>query len=156
MSESLQITHSKDALGREVLHAPVGASWKLERKRPNDFGIFQAISKLRTVYNESKCELDIFDRLALVSSGANKLFVEMKMLRDFRSSLVLYEPTDNSKSARAVFGRQLKMLKQQELVRKVPVSNEHITVKKHTYMINPTLLKCKDYDKAVELWESLE
>lgn len=155
MSRSNQVTLSPDPFGGNKLHAPLNYTWQATKERKEDFGRFQAISVLTTLSNEQSTDLDIFDRLALVSKPANRLFIELKKRRDFNNSLVIYDPACPSKSAKVLFSRWLSSLKQQEIVKKVPVSNNYIKVRKHTYMLNPRLIKCKNYSDAVLLWGNL-
>lgn len=155
MVNSSTVTVSKNILGTETIQAPPGHSWKAEKRR-NNYGYFQPIGVLTTTSPADKHDLDIFDRLSLVSLPAVKLFVEMKKRRNLKNSLLVYAPNHGNTSKRVVFNRQVRLLKQQELIKKVPVSNPHVKVRKHTYMINPKLIKCMDYDDAISLWHQLK
>ena len=155
MANSNHVTLITNTLGRQSLHAPAGQVWKAAVDPKENFGIFQAISVLTTEFNGESADLDIFDRLVLVSKPANKLFIELKRRRDFKSSLVIYDPACTTKSAKVLFSHWLSELKGEEIVKKVPVSNSYIKVRKHTYMLNPNLIKCKCYSEAVILWGKL-
>lgn len=154
MANTKKITRTTNLFGAETLQAPLGHSWKPE-KTSNNYGRFQAIGVLSTSQSDIN-DLDIFDRLSLVSLPAIKLFIEMKKLRNFKNSLLIYAPSHASVSKRVVFNRQVNLLKQQQLIKKVPVSNSYVKVSKHTYMINPILIKCMAYDDATLLWNQLK
>jgi hypothetical protein len=138
-----------------TLVAPPGTVWKQGRKSVDDFGVFQAISELSTVLSPRKIIPDIFDRLALVSAPAVKLFAEMKEHRDYRTGRLVYEHNFKKPSHRTRFYQKLKELKDQEIIKRIKVSNEYIKVRKHTYLINPYLIKPLNYSEAIELWNKL-
>ncbi len=155
MARNNRVTLNRNPFGGHTLQAPMGHTWKAVDDRPDDFGPFQAVSVLTTSSNQLFTDLDIFDRLALVSKPAMRLFIELKKERDFKSSLVIYNPGCATKSAKVLFSRRLSELKRQNIVKKIPISNDYVKVRKHTYMLNPHLIKCKKYSDAVALWNKL-
>jgi hypothetical protein len=124
------------------------------KKRKID-GKFSAIGKLT---KDGQEQTDIFDLLDQVSKGAFSLFTAMKRLRNENNNLVKYSTKDWSKSDREKFSRQLKELRTNNIVRVAKRTmygkdlQRPYDCKRQTYMINPDLLKCWDFDDADELW----
>jgi hypothetical protein len=124
------------------------------KKRKID-GKFSAIGKLT---KDGQKQKDIFDLLDQVGKGAYSLFTELKRLRNENNNLVEYSTKDWSKSDREKFSRQLKELRKNNIVR---VAKKRMygqdpqrpyVSERQTYMINPDLLKCWEYEDAYHLW----
>jgi ribosomal protein S1 len=132
---------------------PLDSEVTIKPRRKEDFGYFQAISPLS---DGQINERDIFDKLANIPASALKVFIILKNSRNDKSALCthLHDPR-SSKSEREVFNRGIRDLMQEEIIKRVPVKNDHIKVRKGTYMMNPILIKCKNYQDACLLWSQL-
>jgi hypothetical protein len=132
----------------------------VRKRRRKIMGPFSAVSKLSTLNNNLGD--DIFDRLAKVSKGAMVLFTEMKKRRSEATNFVPYDTREFSKTAKETFSRQLKELRVQGLVRKTYKTmvaadpQRPYLFQQQTYMINPELLKCWEYEDAAILWEECQ
>ena len=127
----------------------------IRRKRKMIKSPFSAVGKL-TSYRDN--HTDIFDLLAQVSKGAFRLFTELKRHRDEKNNLVYYPTKDKSKTQKETFSRRLRELRKYKIVRIARARMDGLDPKRpyvygrQTYMINPDLLKCWDYEEADFLW----
>ena len=118
---------------------------------------FSAVGKL-TSDGRGQGKTDIFDLLAQVSKGAVNLFAALKRRRNDDNNLVKYSTKDWSKTQRETFSRRLRELRKHSIVRIARARmdglgpNLQYVCKRQTYMINPDLLKCWEYDVADRLW----
>ena len=125
-------------------------------KRRKIMGPFSAISKLSNVNN--KTDNDIFDRLNQVSKGALAVFTSIKSRRNENNNFAGYDTSDFSKTHKETFSRHLMELRKQNIVRRAGrvmiATNPRRPYQNHkqTYMINPDLLKCWDFEDAMILW----
>lgn len=121
-------------------------------------GTFAAIGELTTMKTREK-KADIFDKLGDVSKGAYHVFVELKCRRDPENNLAHYPTTHWTSSQRQQFSRYLKELRAVNIVRVALRQMETrdpqvlFVSKKQTYMLNPDLLKCWNYEEAALLWD---
>src|SRR5690606_21718241 len=122
------------------------------RSYKQNWGKFQAISPFSKHERDTP---DLFDRLSLLPSTAWKSFNRLKRARNMNNSLCHCPTAKLTKSEREMFNRGVKSLVSQQIVKRVPVSNGHILVKKNTYMLNPHLIMCIDSDEARSLWSRL-
>jgi hypothetical protein len=119
-------------------------------------GTFSAVGKLSTMKEDRD---DIFDLLDRVSKRAFHLFNELKTRRNENNNLVVYPTCELSKTQRETFSRQLKELREVNLVRiaKRQMAGQDLrrpyVTDKQTYMLNPELLKCWNYKDAALLWD---
>lgn len=119
-------------------------------------GPFSAVGKLSA---NGKSLNDVFDRLARVSKGAVGFFNELKSRRDENTNFATYDTRELPKSQRETISRYVKELKDEGLVRrarKVMVARDPgrpYVNRPGTFMINPELLKCWEYEDAALLWE---
>lgn len=131
---------------------------KQERAYKEDFSPFSMISPIHTIDN--KTELDIFDLLVQLSKGAFKLFIELKSRMAFEDNLLRYPKNGWTRSQQVMFGKLLKELVELNIVKRVkntPYLNSIGPVfKKHSFMINPHLIKCRKYTHAKQVWENLK
>jgi hypothetical protein len=116
---------------------------------------FSAIGELASGGQKQK---DIFDLLVQVSKGAFSLFNDLKRCRNVNNNLVKYSTKDWSKTQKETFSRRLRELRKYKIVRIARARmdglgpNQQYVCKRQTYMINPDLLKCWDFDDADLLW----
>lgn len=138
--------------GQQIL-VPADSEILIKARYKENYGSFQAISPLRA---HEPGEPDIFDLLASISTSSFKVFNALKVKRNEKNSLCHY-PTDKlSKSERVMFNRGVRKLMGKNIIKRVPVSSEIINVRKNTYMINPVMIKCKDYQNACSIWGQLK
>lgn len=120
----------------------------------DDFGPFTMTRRFRTMkYNGQP---DVVDLMVMLSKGAAKLFQELKLKLDVVNNLSYYPREDYNKSQTNSFNRNLGELKKLDMVRKAKTINKAKPVGKDTYMINPRLARCIDYEEAVIMWEMLK
>lgn len=143
----------KNLLESTSIKMEPGTTLEARATPKEDFRPFQAIGPLTTVGH--KGEPDIFDRLADLPQGAVKVFNEIKKHRDYKTSICVYQTDGLKTSEKAVFNRNIKRLIAKEIIKRVPVSNDYVRVRKGTYMINPVLIKCVNYSNAKLLWQNL-
>ena len=127
----------------------------VRKRRKKIMGKFSAISQLSSL---SEPRNDIFDVLTQVSKGAFNLFNEFKTHRDDQTNLVTYSTQAFKKTHRETFSRNLKELRKVNLVKVAMKTMTGMDARrpyvspKQTYMLNPDLLKCWNYDDAQLLW----
>jgi len=124
-------------------------------KRRKIMGPFSAIGRLST---DKSGEDDIFDLLDQISKGAISLFRKFKSLRDENNNTLCYVLDQMSQSKRVLFGRYLRELRNKDIVRitlrEMVAHNPQrpYVFSKSSYMINPNLIKCWDYEDSEALW----
>lgn len=129
-----------------------------KRKKRID-GTFSAIGRISNT-KTGVFTMDVFDLLDKVSKGAFHVFRELKFNRNEDNNTVHYPTVEWSKTKRETFSRQLKELRDVDLVRVVKKSIEsyrpNITYQfeRQTYIINPAFIKCWDSVEADWLWGS--
>lgn len=152
--------------GTYIQHSPKGGSNQtiqylipqdsdvlIKRRMKEDWGPFQAICPLS---KNPQALPDIFDRLTLIPNSAIEVFNKLKHTRDLDTALCTYTTgKPATKSEREMFNRGLRHLIAQGIIKRVPVKNDHIKVRKGTYMMNPELIKCRKYSDACSLWQHL-
>jgi hypothetical protein len=127
----------------------------VRRKRKMIKSPFSAVGELTSSGDKQK---DIFDLLDQVSKGAFSLFTALKRCRNVNNNLVKYSTKDWSKTQKETFSRRLRELRKYKIVRIARARmdglgpNQQYVCKRQTYMINPDLLKCWEYDDADLLW----
>ena len=127
----------------------------LRRKRKMIKSPFSAVGELTS---DGQKKTDIFDLLDQVSKGAFSLFTALKRRRNVDNNLVKYSTKDWSKTQKETFSRRLRELRKYKIVRIARARmdglgpNQQYVCKRQTYMINPDLLKCWDFDDADLLW----
>jgi len=98
---------------------------------------------------------DIIECLNMVSKGAISLFTDMKTHLDYKNNIVYYPTNKFTQSQKTMFSRYLSELKKVNLVRKINKTYLYKHTPKHLYIINPYLVKCNDYSKALDMWNYL-
>ncbi len=132
---------------------PIDSDIIIRARNKEDFGVFQAISPLRTKELDSP---DLFDIFGSLPRSAIKVFNQVKLKRNDKNSLC-HHPTDKmSKSDCEMFNRGIRLLIVKKLIKRVPVSSNIVSVRKGTYMINPLMIKCWDYASACRMWSQLK
>ena len=127
----------------------------LRRKSKMIKSPFSAVGKLTSDGQE---KTDIFDLLDQVSKGAFSLFTALKRCRNVNNNLVYYSTKDWSKTQKETFSRRLRELRKYNIVRIARARmvghdfQRPYVCKRQTYMINPDLLKCWEYEDAALLW----
>ena len=127
----------------------------LRRKRKMIKSPFSAVGELTS---DRQKKTDIFDLLDQVSKGAFSLFTALKRCRNVNNNLVKYSTKDWSKTQKETFSRRLRELRKYNIVKIARARmyglgpNQQYVCKRQTYMINPDLLKCWDFDDADLLW----
>lgn len=127
----------------------------LRRKRKMIKSPFSAVGELTS---DGQKKTDIFDLLGQVSKGAFSVFIALKRHRNKNNNLVYYPTKDRSKTQRETFSRRIRELRKHSIVRIARARMDgqdpmqQYVCKRQTYMINPDLLKCWDFDDADELW----
>ena len=127
----------------------------VRKKSVNIKAPFSAVGELTS---DGQKKTDIFDLLDQVSKGAFSLFTALKRCRNANNNLVKYSTKDWSKTQKETFSRRLRELRKYNIVRIARARmdglgpNQQYVCKRQTYMINPDLLKCWDFEDADVLW----
>ena len=112
--------------------------------------------------------MDIFDRLAVISKSATILFNDIKLKSDPKLGIAVMEVFENYDKVkmRSTYKRlsELRKIDLIQKIKKVRIKDPNIQdldtltipTEKHSYMINPHLLKPKKYTYASSLWEALK
>ena len=127
---------------------------KRSKIRPGGFSAISMISNQHSTVAE-----DLFDKLTQVSKGAFSLFNQIKYLRDEKTNMATFPTKDWPHYKRVVFGRQLMELRKiglmriakREMVARDPQQPYHLP--RQTYMINPSMIMCWDWEDAKILWD---
>jgi hypothetical protein len=129
----------------------------VRKRKGKIMGTFSAISKLSNrSNNEAK---DIFDLLDQMSKGALHIFRNFKYERNENNNLVHHPTKEYNRSKQELFNRYLRELRKLGIVRKAPrrviTDNPQRPYEfaKQTYIINPYLIKCWEYEEAAMLWD---
>jgi hypothetical protein len=102
---------------------------------------------------------DLFDLLLGVSKGAFKLWNDLKYRRDEKNNLSTYPTSDWSVHKQQGFSRHLRELRDKDMIkiakREMVATDPQRPYKtpKQTYMINPHMMKCWDWEDAKILWD---
>lgn len=134
-------------------------------KKNEELVIRRKIAKIKAPFSavgeltlDGEKQTDIFDLLDQVSKGAFSVFTVLKRRRNVNNNLATYSTKDWSKTHRETFSRRLRELRRKGIVRvaRAKMVGQDLMrpyiCKRQTYMINPDLLKCWDYDDANLLW----
>lgn len=122
-----------------------------------DFGKFQPIGALDNMYTLARdpSPTDIFGLLRNVSKSAYVLFDDIKRHRNPTNNLATYVPSRQTKSQVVMFNKHLRELKEQHILIVAKTTDVTKPVPKHTYLINPVLLKCSEVTAAEAMWDAL-
>ena len=122
-----------------------------------DLGPFSAVGPIK-YKNSSKITKDIIDYIIDLKRGARLLFQELKNNRDRNNNLVTMEHWIEL----PVNEKRLLQLNCTELIKaglilkvKVKHIEDYDKTKAYTYLINPYVIKPKNYDDACILWKLL-
>lgn len=158
----IQLTPKPHSIG-SITNAPIDSSQLISV--PNDcdikvsprykdyFGRFQAISPLRTSELDKP---DLFDILASLSRPSFRVFNQLKLRRNLKNSLCHCPVNKLSRSEQVMFNGGVRELVAKKIVKRVPVSNKIVSVKKNTYMFNPEMIRCQKYQAACVIWSQLK
>lgn len=122
------------------------------------FSAVGALSNSRHRRKSMREHMDIFDLLDQVSKGAISIFRKLKFERNEKINVAFYDTSALTKTQKETFSRNLRELKVVDLVRVLPkvvnslVPNMVYNYGKHTYIINPEMLRCFNHDEAEYLW----
>ena len=127
---------------------------KIGKAYKEDYGPFSMIGVM-TKMETNNGNQDIFDLITQLSKGAINLFNELKLRLDPNNNLSCYPYLNESNSKQVLFRRYMKELKNLGIVKKARTVDALNPVSKGTYMINPVLIKCREYERACQVWEIL-
>jgi hypothetical protein len=127
--------------------------------KENNWAPFSGIGPIRNQNSYYRNDPDIFDIINRLTKGASDLFVQLKYEMDLKNNLVCYPVKNNTKSGRSSFSRALNQLIDAKLIKKAlnnpTIKKLSIHFEPQTYMINPYLIKCREYDRALGIWDCL-
>ena len=123
-----------------------------KREFKEDFSPFSMIGVIRDMINKNRTPEDIFDILGTVSRSAYNFFLELKLQRNPVTNMCHY-PTDTFTPSERVLARgYIRELVKVNVIVKAKTYDTSRPVKKYTYMLNPFMIKCKEYSRAQEVW----
>lgn len=131
------------------------------KRRVNSIGKPFSIISVTSNKKRRNMVKDIFDLLDEVSKGAFSVFNQLKYNRDEDNNTIYYPIPDGlTKSQTETRYRNIRELKKVGLIGSMKVEaagfipNTVYKFKKHTYIINPDMLRCWKYDEAMHLWSN--
>lgn len=147
----------KDAI---PLYVPQGTLINISRKRPNDFGRFQAIGELSTLDKEVK--YDVLEVMGQLSKGAQQLFLKMKRYRDDANRVIMPSEHDIGSYPYKSKMRLCKEIKAMDIIASVTrpyipilqLEGEQLS-KCSLFMLNPHFIKCPQQMDAQIYWSAL-
>lgn len=146
--------------GAIPMFVPLGTSIQLSRKKPNNFGRFQAIGELSTLDRPSK--YDLLEAMTELSKGAQRLFLSALRHRDDSNRLLLPKTHKVGTAAYKVKMRLCMELQTVNLVARV--NQEHVALLEVEeaakeglclYMLNPSYIKCRQQLDAQLYWKAV-
>jgi hypothetical protein len=103
--------------------------------------------------DKGRNKMDIFDKLFTLSKGAFRVFIKIKIHSTGEYNLAFLHDLDClNENQMKVFRRCIAELRKASLVVRAKNRDPQVKVSRHTYMINPSYLKCMNYSKAKDLW----
>jgi len=123
--------------------------------RREDYSPFSMIGVLRDMNNKDTQLPDILDILEKVPKGAFSLFNELKLRRDPGTNMCHYPTTHLSQVEQVSIRRAFGELYKAGILRRAKTVDILNPTPKQTYMINPHIIKCWEYKKALEIWQYL-
>ena len=127
---------------------------KIGKDHKENYGPFSMIGVM-TRMETTNINQDIFDLLLKVSKSAMQLFNQLKLRVDPYTNMTCYPCPDPTHSKRNIYNRCMKELKDVGIVKKAKTTDLLNPVEKYTYMLNPSLIRCREYDRALQVWEIL-
>ena len=106
--------------------------------------------------NKTTEPMDVLDILVRLPKGALILFNELKLARDPVTNMCHYPTTHLTESEQQVIRRALGELYKSGLVVKARTVDLTEPIKKQTYMIDPSVIKCWKLKRAKEVWKFLK
>jgi hypothetical protein len=130
-----------------------------QKQEQNNFGRFQAIGIFKT--NANNQDTDLVEAITSVTPAAQTLFIEIKRNHTIEFGICNYNLIARLKnanpSAYKVFSRHIVALTKADLIKRIPRKVERsLEVEAgHNYMINPNLVRCKQFSEAKSIWATL-
>jgi hypothetical protein len=142
------------------LFVPVGTSIQLSRKKPNNFGRFQAVGEFSTIGKEAK--YDVLEAMGKLSKGAQQLFLKMKRYRDDANRVIMPSEHHIGSYPYKSKMRLCKEIKAMDLIASVTrpyipilqLEGEQLS-KCSLFMLNPHFIKCPQQMDAQIYWSAL-
>lgn len=130
---------------------------EVRKKRKVDFGEFQAIGRVTSMYDKQPVKSDIFKRLRQVNKSAFDLFDDLKDTRNPYTNMCHIPINNMSASQLKMFRSRIKELKDVDIIRKARTIDEREPIPKNSYMINPHLIKCvSNPEGSIDTWNLLK
>lgn len=123
--------------------------------RRENYSPFSMIGVIRDMRNRDREPIDIFEILEKVSKKAFSVFNEVKLNRDPATNMCHFPINHLPRSAQVSIRTALGELYKAEILRKAKTINLLNPLPRQTYMINPYMIKCWDYEEAKEIWKLL-
>jgi len=117
-----------------------------------DYSPFSMIGVLRNMTNRDKETMDILDILEQLPKGAFSLFNQLKLNRDPATNMCCYPINHLTRSEQVAIRRNLGELYKAGIVKKAKTTDLVNPLPKHSYMINPYMIKCFEYSRAKKVW----
>ena len=142
------------------LFVPSGTSIQLSRKKPNNFGRFQAVGEFSTLDKESK--YDLLEAMTELSKGAQRLFTKMVRHRDDANRVLLPRPHKVGTAAYKTKMRLCMEIKTLNLIGQVCQS--HVALLEledesrkglYLFILNPSYIKCRRQLDAQLYWKAV-
>lgn len=139
---------------------PSGTSIQLSRKKPNNFGRFQAIGELSTLERESK--YDLLKAITELSKGAQGLFAKMVRHRDDANRVLLPRSHEVGTASYKTKMRLCMEIKTANLIGQV--NQSHVALLElekesrkglYLFMLNPSYIKCRRQLDAQLYWKAV-
>ena len=124
---------------------------KVEKIHKESFGIFTLIGALKTMSYPNNPP-DIIDILNQLSKGAINLFTNLKLKLDVTTNYAHYPVNYFNNSQSTQFRKYRLELVKAGLIKKAKTADILTPIEKSTYMINPNLIKCREYERACQVW----
>jgi hypothetical protein len=130
-----------------------------QKQDQNNFGRFQAIGIFKT--NTNNQDTDLIEAITSVTPAAQTLFIEIKRNHTIEFGICNYNLIarlkDANPSAYKVFSRHIVALTKAGLIKRITRKVErHLEITAgHNYMINPNLVRCKQFSEAKGIWLTL-
>ena len=151
------MTMKQDAI---PMFVPQGTNIHLSRRKPNNFGRFQAVGTFSTVDKKSK--YDVLEAMAQLSKGAQQLFLKMKRYRDDANRVIMPSEHDIGSYPYKSKMRLCKEIKAMDIIASVTrpyipilqLEGEQLS-KCSLFMLNPHFIKCPQQMDAQIYWSAL-
>lgn len=142
------------------MFVPQGTNIHLSRRKPNNFGRFQAVGTFSTVDKKSK--YDVLEAIASLSKGAQQLFLNQKRLRDDSNRILIPRELQIGSAPYKCLMRLCKEINSSGLT--AVIKKPHIRALGiedmvfsdfHLLMLNPGYIKCRNQAEAQIFWRTV-